>query len=145
MCGKTFEKIIFNKMFKYFIKNDFISLDQSGFKPGDSGINQLLPIAYDIYNSFDCLYKSRGVFLNISKTFNNVWHDGIIFKENGISGKLHKHLHEFSVNRKQSVVLNGQVSSRANVKVGLPQGSILGESTLSYLCQWLTKRSLTKR
>lgn len=48
MCGKTFEKIIFNKMFKYFIKNDFISLDQSGFKPGDSGINQLLPIAHDI-------------------------------------------------------------------------------------------------
>ena len=132
-------------MFKYFIKNDFISLDQSGFKPGDSGINQLLPIAYDIYNSFDCLYKSRGVFLNISKTFNNVWHDGIIFKENGISGKLHKHLHEFSVNRKQSVILNGQVSSWANVKVGLPQGSILGESTLSYLRLSLTEMSLIIR
>ena len=105
---KTFEKIIFNKMFKYFIKSDFISLDQSGFKPGDSTINQLLSIAQYIYNSFDCVCKSRGVFLDISKTFNNVWHDVIIIKQNGISRKLHKNLHDFSVNKKQSVVSNGK-------------------------------------
>ena len=32
-----------------------------------------------------------------------------------MSGKLHKPLHNFLVNRKQRVVLNGQVSSWANV------------------------------
>ena len=36
ICGKTFEKLIFNEMFKFFIENEFISLNQSGFKPGDS-------------------------------------------------------------------------------------------------------------
>ena len=44
----------------------------------------------------------------------------------GISGKLHKLLHEFLVNRKQKVVLNGEVSSSGNVEAGVPQDSILG-------------------
>ena len=41
VCDKIFEKLIFNEMFKVFIENDLISPNQSGFKPGDSCINQL--------------------------------------------------------------------------------------------------------
>ena len=40
-CGKFFEKFIFNEMFNFFIENQLISPNQSGFKPGDSCINQL--------------------------------------------------------------------------------------------------------
>ena len=36
ICGKIFEKLIFNEMFKFFIENELISPNQSGFKPGDS-------------------------------------------------------------------------------------------------------------
>ena len=123
VCGKIFEKLIFNEMFKFFIENDLISPNQSGFKPGDSCINQLLSITHDICKSFDCGYEVRDVFLDVSKAFDKVWHDGIILKleQNGISGKLHKLLHDFFVNRKQMVVLNGQVSSWVNVKAGVPQ------------------------
>ena len=108
-------------MFKFFIEDDLILPNQSGFKPGDSCINQLLSITHDIYKSFDCGYEVRGVFLDISKAFNKVWHDGIIFKleQNSISGKLHKLLHDFFVNRKQRVVLNAQVSSWSNFKAGV--------------------------
>ena len=76
---------------------------------------------------FDCRYEVRNVFLDISKTSDKVLHDGIIFKlkENGMSRKLHKLLHDFSVNTKQRVVLDGQVSSWSNAKAGLPQSSIL--------------------
>ena len=35
-------------MFGFFIENDLISQHQSGFKPGDSGINQLLSITHKI-------------------------------------------------------------------------------------------------
>ena len=67
VCGKIFEKLILNEMFKFFIENDLILLNQSGFKPGDSCINQLLFIIHDIYKSFDCVYEVRGVFLIFRK------------------------------------------------------------------------------
>ena len=70
----------------------------------------------------------RGVFLDISKAFDKVWHNGVIFKlqENGISGNLLKVLKHFLTNRKQRVVLDGQSSSWTNVKAGVPEGSIFG-------------------
>ena len=49
ICGKIFEKLIFNEMFKFFIENELISPNQSGFKPGDSCINQPLTITHEMY------------------------------------------------------------------------------------------------
>ena len=114
-------------MFGFFLDKDLISANQSGFKPEDSCMNQLLSITHNIYKSFDDGYGVRSVFLDISKAFDKVWHDGLIFKlqENGISGNLLKVLKCFLTNREQTVVLNGQSSSWTNVKAGAPQGSIL--------------------
>ena len=36
ICGKVFERLIYNSLFEYFIENDLISPNQSDFKPGDS-------------------------------------------------------------------------------------------------------------
>ena len=99
-------------MFEFFIENELISSNQSGFKPGDSCINQLLAITHEIYKSFDDGFEVRGVFLDISKAFDKVWHEGLIFKlkQNGISGNLLNLLCDFLRNRKQRVLLNRQVS-----------------------------------
>ena len=71
---------MFNEMFNFFIENKLISSNQSGFKPGDSCINQLLSIIREIYESFDEGLKVKSVFLDITKAFDEVWHDGIIYK-----------------------------------------------------------------
>ena len=128
ICSKIFERLIYNEMFGFFLDKGLISANQSGFKPGDSCINQLLSITHNIYKSFDDGYEVRGVFLDISKAFDKVWHDGLIFKlqENGISGNLLKVLKHFLTNRKQRVVLHGQSSSWTNVKAGVAQSSIVG-------------------
>ena len=127
ICSKIFERLIFNEMFGFLIENDLISQHKSGFKRGDPCINQLLSITHEIYQSFDG-FDVHKVFLDISKAFDKVWHDGIIFKlkQNGISGNLLNLLSNFLRNRKQRVVLNGQTSSWADVNAGVPEGSILG-------------------
>ena len=64
--GKIFERLIYNEMYSFFIENDLISSNQSGFKQGDSCINQLLSLTHDIYQSLDQGYEVRGVFLDSS-------------------------------------------------------------------------------
>ena len=132
ICGKIFERLIFNEMFKFFTSNNLISPNQSGFKPGDSCINQL-SITHEIYKSFDDGLEVRGVFLDISKAFDKVWHEGLIFKlkQNGVSGDLLHILSDFLSNSKQKVVFNGQSSSWTNVHAIVLQGSILGSLLLS--------------
>ena len=77
-------------MLKYFLGNNLITPKQSGFRPGDSCINQFLSITHDIFTSFDNGLEVRGVFLNISKAFDKVWHNGLIhkLKQNGIKDEL---------------------------------------------------------
>ena len=72
ICGKILERLMFNEMFNFFIENKLISSNQSGFKPGDSCINQLLSITHEIYESFDVRLEVRSVFLDISKVFDKV-------------------------------------------------------------------------
>ena len=42
MFGKILKRLIFEEMFPFFIENKLIAANQSGFKPGDSCINQLI-------------------------------------------------------------------------------------------------------
>ena len=89
-------------MLNFFVENKLISSNQSGFKPGGSWINQPLSITHEIYESFDVGFEVKSVFLDITKAFDKVWHDGIIYKltQNGISGNLLNLLEDFLKERK---------------------------------------------
>ena len=62
----------------FYRKQPTLCGNQSGFKSDGSCVNQLLAINYEILSSFDGTYEVRGVFLDIAKTFNKVWHEGTI-------------------------------------------------------------------
>ena len=124
-----FEKIIFNNLYSYLNANNLITKNQSGFRPGDSTTSQLLYLVDEIHKAFEDpkSLEVRAVFPDISKAFDKVWHDGLIFKleQNGISGSLLKLFKNYLHNRKQRVVLNGFYSEYSLIESGVPQGSVL--------------------
>ena len=69
ICGKVFEKIIFNSLFV-----NLLNSNQSGFRPGDSYVHQLITITHGIYKAVDAILSLgvRGVFLNLYKAFDKV-------------------------------------------------------------------------
>ena len=100
---------------------------QHGFRSGRSCLSQLLEhhkilLELEKSNNVDVIY------LDFAKAFDKVDH-GILLnklKKIGINGKIGVWIHDFILNRKQCVAVNGTTSSKAQVRSGVPQGSVLG-------------------
>ena len=116
---KILEKNIFNNLYSYLHANNLLTKNQMGFRPGDSTTNQLLYLLDEIHQAYASTksFEVRAVFLDISKAFDKVWHDGLIFKleQNGISGNILKLFQTYLSDRKQRVVLNGSYSDLSSV------------------------------
>ena len=89
ICGKILEKIVFDQLYSNLNAHN-LSKNQSGFRSGESTIYQLISITSNIFESFDEYDETRAVSLDISKAFDKVWHEGVLYKlkYNGISGNL---------------------------------------------------------
>ena len=116
-------------MYKHICDNKLLTPNQSGFRQGDSTVNQLLYITHLIYTAFEeyPTRETRAVFLDISKAFDKVWHDGLVFKLKtyGITGPLLLLIESYLSSRQQHVILNGKSSDWSFITAGVPQGSVL--------------------
>ena len=90
--SKIFERLIFNSLYNCLMQNKLFTDCQSGFISSNSCVAQLLSVTHEIYKSFNCNSPTdtRGIFLDISKDFDKVWYEGLIFKLKtyGIDGDL---------------------------------------------------------
>ena len=138
ICSKIFEKIIVNCLFKYLQDNKLLNCNQSSFRSGDSCVHQLLSITHEIYKSFDAnpSLELRGVRLDISKTFDRVCHDGLLYKLRllGICGRYYNLIRSFLVNRHKRVILNDQSSKWSRCGTRLNFGPATLFAIISYIC-----------
>ena len=68
------------------------------------------------------------IFCDLSKAFDRVWHNGLIFKLQtyGISGKLLQWFKSYLSHRSQKVMYKDLLSTKCDISSGVPQGSVLG-------------------
>ena len=126
--SKICEKIVFMRLYNFLENCGFFYRFQSGFRPCDSTVMQLIYIVNKIYNALERGNEVRAVFLDISKAFDRVWHKGLIAKLRsiGINGSLLLWFESYLTGRQQRVIIEGTSSEWKNIKAGVPQGSVLG-------------------
>ena len=126
--SKIIEKIVFKRVYNYLNDKSALTSQQSGFRPGDSTVNQMAYMYHTFSKALDDRLDVRVVFCDVSKAFDRVWHEGILYKLKnlGISGDLLKWFYSYLQNRQQRVIINGENSEWGVVEAGVPQGSILG-------------------
>ena len=97
-------------------------------RPGDSTINQLLSITDERYRAFEDYDETRALFLDISKAFDKVWHEGLILKlrQFGFCGDILSLPTNFLKDRQQRVVLDGLEYYWQSILSVFLQGSVLG-------------------
>ena len=128
VVSKLLERVVFKHVFNFLNEHELLTKFQSGFIPGDSTVNQLAFLYHTFCKAIDHKKDVRIVFCDISKAFDRVWHDGLIFKLGniGIRGVLLDWFRDYLHNRLQSVLIRGQQSDWGRIKAGVPQGSVLG-------------------
>ena len=106
--SKIYEKCIYDTPYNYFQRNNLFN-SRSDFRKGDSCVSQLLSITHEKFRGFDAnpSLDTCGRFWDISKAFDKVWHEALIFelRSNGISDSLLCLSNSFSSERLQRVGL----------------------------------------
>ena len=124
------EKLLFDSLYSYLVSGDLLNPNQVSFRPGDLTVNQLISITYKIFKTLDRnpSLDVPSVYLDISKAFDRVVHDALIYKlkQCDVSGQLLSILHCFFKDRKQRTVLNGQCSNWGHILASVPLRPIIG-------------------
>ena len=126
--GKIFEKIIYSRLYNFFVSQGILYDKQFGFRKSHSTNHAL---NYSISHIKSELKKGNhvlGIFIDLSKAFDTIDH-GILIKKlehYGVRGSVLSLLTSYLQNRKQCVSVLGEISESLPVIYGVPQGSCLG-------------------
>ena len=100
----------------------FFSNSQYGFRSSQSTVDLLTVVSDRNVRAFNRSGAGRSVALDISKTFDRVWHADLLhnFKSYGISGQLFGLISSFLSKRRLLVVMDGKSSQAYLVNAGVP-------------------------
>ena len=122
------EKIIHNQLSAYFIDSKLFFDNQYGFRPNHSTEYASLELVDRIITKMDRNYLPISIFLDLSKAFDTIDHSILLNKlrHYGLDGKTLLLFKSYLNNRKQYTEFDDTTSETSLIKVGVPQGSILG-------------------
>lgn len=126
--SKIFEKIVLNQLLSHFDSNRLLHVRQFGFTKGRSTTDAGAALIKHIFDAWEDCHDAVGIFCDLSKAFDCVEHETLLRKLNhyGVKDNALGFLSSYLSDRTQKVAINNTISSGSKVRMGVPQGSILG-------------------
>ena len=124
--SKVYEKVMYDQLYNTSCRH--LSQNLSGFLKNHSCCTALLKMTEDWRRSLDNRESAMAVAVDLSKAFDSINHNLLLakLKAYGVSQSAMSLMSFYLLGRKQRVCLHGVCSSYSELRVGLPQGSLLG-------------------
>jgi hypothetical protein len=131
--SKIIEKLIYNRLYRYFDQHKLFAKEQHGFRQNASTDTAAFSLLNTIFSFLEQREIVGGLFLDLQKAFDCVNHNILLTKLKfyGVSGKANKLFESYIKDRSQRVIIkykftNNLTSEWEPVRHGVPQGSVLG-------------------
>ncbi|GFW65473.1 probable RNA-directed DNA polymerase from transposon X-element, partial [Trichonephila clavipes] len=139
---------------KYTLDNSIIPDIQHGFRKETSTCHQLLRATNIIISGFNNHATTGGIFLDVEKAFDRLWHNGLIFKMINLNYPpyLIHTISDYLHNRTFQVKIQATISKIGHIQAGKPSGILtparsftISTPMTSHLSHWSTHLSLCGR
>lgn len=125
---KIFEKALKERFMSFFKANNIISDNQYGFLNGSSTDGAMYRLVEEVTKNLDDGKKCIGVFIDLAKAFDTVPHGRLLdtLSLYGVRGAVRELVKNYLTGRYQTVKIGSCLGDERAVKIGVPQGTVLG-------------------
>ena len=126
--SKIYEKIVHKQLYKYLEQQSILNKRQYGFRNNSSCEHAMLDLLNSLEECNANAELANLIFIDLSKAFDTISHDILISKleHYGLQDLAINWIQNYLSNRKHRTKYKNTLSDNLELKIGVPQGSILG-------------------